>query len=77
MDLRGLVVTKNAYFSLLTHTKQLLLVTLYDMTAGIGISKKWDLAATVWTNRGEGLDSYVDIFFFITLKLYDCVDPKN
>ena len=33
MDPRGLVVTKNVYFSLLPHTKQLLLLTLYDMTA--------------------------------------------
>ena len=35
MDLRGLRVTKNACFSLLTHTKQPLLVTLHDTTAGI------------------------------------------
>ena len=38
MDPRGLVVTKNVYFSLLSHTKQLLLVTFCDMTAGIGAS---------------------------------------
>ena len=38
MDLRGLVVTKNAYFSLLTHTKQLLLVTICYITAGNGVS---------------------------------------
>ena len=35
MDPEGLRVTQNAYFSLLTHTKQLLLVTFCDMTAGI------------------------------------------
>ena len=34
----GLRVTKNAYFSLTTHTKQLLLVTLCETTAGIGAS---------------------------------------
>ena len=39
MDLRGLVVTKNAYLLLLTHIKQLLLVTLCNTTAGIGNSK--------------------------------------
>ena len=39
MDPRGLVVTKNVYFSLLTHTKQLLLVTLSHMPAGIGNSE--------------------------------------
>ena len=36
MDSRGLKVTKNAYFSLLTHTNQLLLVTFCDTIAGIG-----------------------------------------
>ena len=35
MDPKGLVVPKNAYFLLLTHIKQLLLVTLCDTTAGI------------------------------------------
>ena len=39
MDQRGLVVTKNVYFSLLTHTNQLLLVTLCHTPAGIGNSK--------------------------------------
>ena len=34
---RGLRVTKNAYFSLLTHTKQLLLVTFCDKTARSGV----------------------------------------
>ena len=32
----GLRVTQDAYFSLLSHTKQLLLVTFSDTTAGIG-----------------------------------------
>ena len=39
MDLRVLMVTKNPYFLLFTHTKQLLSVTLCDTTAGIGNSK--------------------------------------
>ena len=34
----GLRVTQNAYFSLITHTKQLLLVTFCDPTAGIAVS---------------------------------------
>ena len=38
MDSRDLKMTKNAYFSLLTHTKQLLLVTFCNITAGIGAS---------------------------------------
>ena len=35
MDPRGLKVDQNAYFLLVTHTKQLLLVTFCDTTAGI------------------------------------------
>ena len=35
MDPMGLVATKNVYFSLLTHAKQLLLVTLSHTPAGI------------------------------------------
>ena len=43
MDPMGLVVTKNVYFSLLTHAKQLLLVTLSHTPAGIGNSEVgWD-----------------------------------
>ena len=38
MDSRGLRVTQNAYFSLLTHTKKLLLVTYCDLTAETGVS---------------------------------------
>ena len=38
MDHRGLRVTQNVYFLLLTHTKQLLLVTFNDTPAGIGVS---------------------------------------
>ena len=36
LGLQGLRVTQNAYFSLITHTKELLLVTVCDDTAGIG-----------------------------------------
>ena len=38
MDLWGLRVTQNAYFSLFTHTKKLLLVTYCDPTADTGVS---------------------------------------
>ena len=34
----GLRVTQNEYLSLITHTKQLLLVAFCDATAGIGTS---------------------------------------
>ena len=33
----GMRVTQNVYFSLMTHTKQLLLVTFYDTIARIGV----------------------------------------
>ena len=36
MDPRGLRVTQTTYFSLLTHAKQLSLVTFCETTAGIG-----------------------------------------
>ena len=38
IELRGLRVTQNAYFSLLTHIKQLLSVMFCNTTAGIGYS---------------------------------------
>ena len=38
----GLRVTQDAYFSLLSHTKQLLLVTFSDTTAGIGANFRTD-----------------------------------
>ena len=34
----GLRLTQNAYFSLIAYTKQILLVTFCDTTAGIGAS---------------------------------------
>ena len=43
MDPRCQRVTQNAYFSLLTHTKQLLSMILCDLTAEIG--------ASFWTHR--------------------------
>ena len=42
MDPRDLRVTQNAYFSLLTHTKKLLLVTFCDLTAETGVSFRTD-----------------------------------
>ena len=57
----GLVATKNVYFSLLTHAKQLLLVTLSHTPAGIGnlevgrdADADADADATVRTDRREG-----------------------
>ena len=62
----ALTLTKNAYFSLFIHTKQLLSVTLYDTTAEIENSEvgRYPAAAAdqVWIDRREGWNSYVDEF---------------
>ena len=55
----GLVATKNVYFSLLTHAKQLLLVTLSHTPAGIGNSEVGRRATghrtdAIRTDRREG-----------------------
>ena len=42
MDLRGPRVTQKAYFSLLTFTKTLLLITFCDPTAETGVSFQMD-----------------------------------
>ena len=62
MNLKGLRVTKNSQFSLLTHTKQLWSVTFFDTAAGIGNSEMGSDANTnaIWTDRREGWNSYVD-----------------
>ena len=50
---RGLRVTQNAYFSLITHTKQLLLVTFCDTTAGIRSETGRDEADNANTGRTD------------------------
>ena len=54
----GLRVTQNAYFSLITHTKQLLSVTFCDPMAGIGVSFQTD---TQKTAAGGQTDMEVEI----------------
>ena len=54
MDPKGQSVTINAYFSLLTHTKQLFLV-IFDLTGGI---VKWDGAG--WTTEAVRMDRLED-----------------
>ena len=59
----GLRMTKDAYFSLLTHSKQLLIVSFCDLNAGI---VEWDRTTqttinAVRTNRPEVWNNYVDI----------------
>ena len=62
---RGLRVTQNAYFLLMTHTKQLLLVTFCYTTAGIEVRFRTDEGRT--DGRGSR-NSYLDkrkIDFFL------------
>ena len=56
MDPRDLRVTQNAYFSLFTHTKQLLLVTFCDYDDRNLWRDRWN----VRTERYKGWNSYVD-----------------
>ena len=51
--LGGIRVTQDAYFSLLTHTKQLLFVTFCDTLAGIEVS--------FWTDGRGSRNSYLDL----------------
>ena len=54
MDLRRLRVAKIAYFSLLTHTKQLILVTFYDTNAVTGSGTEQDgRPMDRWTPQGR------------------------
>ena len=63
----GLRVTQDAYFSLLTHTKQLLLVTFCDITAGNGYSLRTHKRTNGQTDgQTDGqteveVDSYLDL----------------
>ena len=58
MELKGLRVTQNAYFLLLKHTKQLLLVTFCYTNAGIRASfrthGRTEGRKDGWTDRREG-----------------------
>ena len=54
MDPRRLMVNKNAYFLLLTHTKQFLLVTFCDTTAVNGASFRIHGRTTADSGRTDG-----------------------
>ena len=60
-------MTKDAYFSLLTRTKQLLLVTFCDTLAGIEVgfwadgTGRSDGRTDGWTDRRGSRNSYSDI----------------
>ena len=46
-------MTQHAYFSIMTHTKQLLLVTFCQPTAGIGVSFRTDARTHARTEEEE------------------------
>ena len=55
-------MTQDAYFSLLTHNKQLLLVTFCDTLEGIEVSFRRDgnTDGTGWIDKRGSLNSYLD-----------------
>ena len=57
---RGLNLTQNTYSSLLTHTKQLLLVTFCDTAVGIGGSFQTHTYTDTWADGQTGM--YVEMF---------------
>ena len=81
MDSRGLRVTQNAYFLLLTYTKQLLLVTFCNPTAEIGSGMQChDTMDAVWKDKREGWSSCVDLlekylwsWYFLEVLTYTTV----
>ena len=70
MNPRNLKVTLNEYYSLTTHTKQLLLVTFCDKTAGSGVRfrthrrKTEDRRTDGWTDKRGSRNSYLDVVSF-------------
>ena len=62
MDPRGLKATQNSYFSLLTLTKQLLLVTFYHTTAENGANFRTHERTETdgWTDKRGSRNSYLD-----------------
>ena len=65
MDPRGLRVTHNAYFLLLTHTKKLLLVTYYDPTAETGVSFRTHIRTEENKKRDGQTEVTVEIIIYI------------
>ena len=54
-------VTQDAYFSLLTHTKQLFLVKFCDTTAGNSVSFRTHRRTNAgWTDKRGSRNSYLD-----------------
>ena len=65
----GLRVTQDAYFSLLTHTKQLLFVKFCDRLAGIEVIFWTDGRNHEWTDRRGSRNSYLDFKVLWALEM--------
>ena len=65
----GVRVIQNAYFSLLSHTKQLFLVTFCDKTAenlaSFRTHKRTDGRTDGWTDRRGSRNSYLDVLLIM------------
>ena len=74
----GLRVTQNEYFSLIAHTKQLLLVTFCDTAAGIGASFRTDAQTADGrrtedggrTDRCGSRNSYLDLLAILEYQYF-------
>ena len=53
-------MTQDAYFLLLTHTKQSLLVTFCDTSAGIEVIIRTHGRTEIWTDGHGSQNSYLD-----------------
>ena len=73
LQCRGLGVTQNANFSLLTHTKKLLLVKFCDRTAETGVTFRTHGRnhgrTHGWTDRHDGWNSYLDSNKFLSFSV--------
>ena len=71
MDLRGVRMTQNAYFSFLIHTKKLLLVTYFDTTAETGDSFR---TPSHTEGRKDGrMDGQTDVEVEIVIWMYQVI----
>ena len=69
MDPSALSATQITYFSLLTHTKQLLFVTFFDMTAGIGASFRTHRHMADGCMHGGEKKMIKKVFYFAKITL--------
>ena len=69
MDHSGLRMTQNTYFSLLTHTKQFLLMTFWDTTAGNAANFRIQTDGENWMDSQIDMEVEIDKYLKICQKL--------